>query len=155
MDFYTINKLKRDVNQNNLYDFFTVTYDESLRLDTPFQSVRVVEGQYIRMDLISKLVYNDDSYVDFLCDFNYVDNPLNVMSSDELNYPSVDIMSYYRTTEVDRKTTSGVLLDSEKSTKVDENRKKYVEQNYTLTPTSIEVPKEPVQIKQNTIILGS
>lgn len=155
MNFYNIDKLKRDKNQDNLYDFFTVTFDQSTRPTTPFDSTVVVEEQYMRFDLLSKQVYNDDSYVDFLCDFNYIDNPLNIMSTDELNYPSIDGLNSYRLPEVDRKTTPGLLLDSDKSTKVDENRKKYVDQNYSLTPTSMEIPKEPVQIKKGTIVIGN
>jgi len=154
MNSYNIDKLERDPNQQNLYDFFKVTFDQSTRQKLSTESTIVTEEQYMRLDLISKQVYNDDSYVDFLCDFNYIDNPLNIMSSDELIYPNINSINSYRKLEADRKTIPGILLDSQKSTKVDENRKKYVEQNYSLTPTSIEVPKEPVQIKKGNIVIG-
>ena len=154
MKFYNIDKLERDTYQDNLYDFFKVTFDQSTRPTTPFQSTVVLEEQYMRLDLVSQQVYGNDSYVDFLCDFNYIDNPLNIMGTDELNYPSIDGVNSYRNPEADKKTIPGILLDSEKSTKVDENRKKYVEQNYSLTPTSIEVPKEPVQVKKGNIVIG-
>lgn len=154
MKIVDIDKLVRDENQDNLYNLFGSTFkyvDPGVADST---SVFVSEEESMRIDLISQRVYNSDEHVDILLNINYIDNPLNIMEGDELIYPGLGSIAYFRPDDVERETTPKVLLNPEKSTKVDEARKQYVEQNYTLTPTSIDVPQEPVKIVGNNIVIG-
>jgi len=154
MKFYDIDKLKRDTKQDNLYNFFATTFVDFNDLNFPLSNTSATEEQYMRLDLISQEIYKSDSYVDILCNVNYIDNPLNIMESDVLVYPSISQMENYKTDDINIEATPGILQNAEKTTLVDENRKKYVEQKYTLTPTTVEVPKEPLKIIKNNIVIG-
>lgn len=154
MDFYDLEKLKRDKKQNFLYDMFVATFKASDSKFDKIKRVNVTEEQTMRLDLVSQEQYSNDDFVDALCSLNYIDNPLNIMMGDELVCPSVGQIIYFRLDEVAKDSAVSELVDPEKAYTVDDNRKKYVEQNYTLTPTSIESPQDPVKVVGNDIIIG-
>ena len=154
MDFYDINKLKRDAKQDNLYNLFAVTFKDVQNPNYPLNTYVVPEEKYMRLDLVSKELYTTESYVDILCNVNSIDNPLNILETDRLSYPNQGAIDAYKTDDVYVEAVAGLSLNAEKTTKVDENRKSYVEKNYNLTPTANEVPKEPVKIIKDTIRIG-
>lgn len=154
MNIYDINQLKRDTKQDNLYNFFQLTYKDISFGESPLSQYEISEEEYMRLDLASFKLYKNDSFVDILCNVNSIDNPLNIMSSDRIIYPNVGQIDSYKLDDVFVEAVPGLLLNAEKTSQVDENRKQYVEKNYNLTPTANEVPKEPVKIVGSSIVIG-
>lgn len=154
MRFYEIDKLKRDTKQDNLYNMFQVTYRDFQDPTRPLNPLEVMEEETMRMDLLSKRVYLEDSYIDVLCHVNSIDNPLNIMAGDNIFYPLQGFIETLKTDDVYVEAVPGLLLNAEKTTAIDENRKQYVEANYSLTPTANPVPKESVRIVGESIVIG-
>jgi len=154
MNIYEINKLKRDSKQDNLYNMFQVTYRDTSDSASPLIPFNVTEEQSMRLDVVSNFVYKDDSFVDILCHVNSIDNPLNIMAGDKIFYPNQGFIDSFKTDDVFIEATPGLLLNAEKTTEVDENRKQYVEANYNLIPTANPVPKESVRIVGESIVIG-
>jgi hypothetical protein len=152
MNLYDIDSLSRDANQDNLYNLFTPTFNtvEGYALD----SYLVSQEEEMRLDLISNVVYKSVDYVDLVCNVNDIDNPLNVMMDDFLLIPPMGNVNIYRSKEPDVVETRNILLNSNKTSRIDNNRKQYVEQNYSLPPTFQEVPTQPVKIDNGQIVIG-
>ena len=152
MELYDITKLIRDPKQENLYNLFVPTFQDT---GSPyFTKFSVTEEKMMRLDLVSYDNYNTDGYVDILCSVNYIDNPLNIMEGDILKCPSTDQISGYRLDDVGRENAVSQANTTEQSNFVDENRKKYVSQSYNITPTSLPEPKDPVRIQGDDIIIS-
>jgi hypothetical protein len=154
MKIYEINKLKRDMKQDNLYNMFQVTYRDFDDPTRPLTPIEVLEEQSMRLDIVSDIIYKEDSFVDILCHVNSIDNPLNIMAGDRILYPAQGFIDSFKTDDVFIEAVPGLLLNAEKTPTVDENRKQYVEANYNLTPTANPVPKEPVRIIGESIVIG-
>jgi hypothetical protein len=153
MNFYDIDKLKRDENQDYLYNLFTRTFQYQ-KFDFGNTSVVVNDNQTMRLDVISQNVYSTDDYLDILCSLNGIDNPLNIMEGDVLICPVSDAITSYRLDEVGKSTTPIEINSAEKSSYVDENRKKFVSQNYNITPTSVTEPQDPVKFIEDKIVIS-
>lgn len=152
MKLYDIDKLKRDINQDNLYDLFSPTYKGAKGYQ---QGTYVVSPEEeMRVDLVSNSVYKSVDYVDFICNLNEIDNPLNIMEGDFLLTAPLESIDIYRANNVDVSEARRSLLNANKSTKIDENRKQYIEQNYALPPTFLDVPTDPVKVENNQIVIG-
>jgi hypothetical protein len=154
MKFYDIDKLIRDTKQDNLYNLFVPTHKQ-LQISQDFPRIRVSEEQTMRLDTFCKINLQTDDYVDSICNINDIDNPLNLMAGDSLVVPTVDQMMRFKVDVVTVENARDTLQDAEKTTKVDPNRVNYVQQKYSLTPTMIDVPSDPVQVNGNQIRIGS
>ena len=154
MKLYDIDKLKRDAKQDKLYNLFELTFKFQDAIDSPLQTYILSDEQYMRPDLISKDLYGTVEFIDTLCNVNSIDNPLNFMVDDAIVYPNRGIIETYKLDDVYIESIPGLALNAEKTTEVDPNRKAYVEQNYNLTPTTKDVPKDPVKIVGESIVIG-
>ena len=152
MKIFDLDILERDPNQDELYDLSQVTYKEVSGYPL---YVHIVEPhEEMRIDLISQRCYSSTEYVDFLLSFNDIDNPLNIKEGDIINYIDTDYVDFYRVTPEKPKVLQKRLLNPNKQTRKDGNRQVYVEDNFSLPPTLLDVPVESVQIKGNTILIG-
>jgi len=147
-----IDALVTDSRQNGLYNLFAKTYVQAP--DRVVESYVVNPEEEMRMDLVSFNIYESVDYVDFLCNFNSIDNPLNIKQGDVINYVSVDAISNYLFTEPNDDQVRKGLLNENKATKKDPNRTKFVEENYTLPPTFLPEPVPQVQTIGNSIVIG-
>jgi hypothetical protein len=152
MEIYDISSLKRDSKQDNLYDLFTSTFKSLKNENTSIYTVS--SEQTMRVDIVSNQVYKSSDYLDFILNVNEIDNPLNIMIGDELKYALIENLPYYRVGETNVQVAKNDLIDIDKQTKIDPNRKKYIEQNYTLIPTVNDSPKDPVMIDGTKIVIG-
>ena len=152
MEINDISRLTRDINQNNLYDLFIKTYQENPAV--PFGSYTVKDEETMRIDLICQKIYSTTEHIDFLLNYNSIDNPLNIMEGDVLICPVSDAITSYRLDEVGKSTTPIEINSAEKSSYVDENRKKFVSQNYNITPTSVTEPQDPVKFIEDKIVIS-
>lgn len=152
MNLYDIDKLKRDVKQNNLYDFFMSTYTKPKGLDLPTSVVRT--ENLMRMDLVSQDIFSSDNYLDLVCNLNEIDNPLNIMGDDIIFVTNAEASGLFRIDEIGIQDLPKNLVDNTKTTKIDPNRRNYVEQNYSSTPTMNPTPTDPVRSNQGVILIG-
>jgi len=152
MDIYDIDKLKRNDKQNNLYDFFVTTFSKPRNLNLPTTVVR--EENYMRMDLVSRDSFASDAFLDLVCNLNEIDNPLNIMGGDVILVTNAESSNLFRVDEVGIQDIPKNLVDNSKTTKIDPNRKNYVEQNYSSTPTMNPTPTDPVRANKDVISIG-
>lgn len=124
-------------------------------------SYTVQRGEDMRIDLVMKSIY-DDIYtfneVDIILHINHIDNPLNIREGMIIYYPqseTLDDFRYYEDGDVASnksiKQTLGVL---NKTTRVDEKRKKFLDSNYSLPPVVLQESKEGVTVGATTIKVG-
>ena len=152
MKLYDLDKLIRDTKQDNLYNFFDPTFKMNIGIN--LQQHIVAPEEEMRIDLVCNNIYNSTEQVDFLLDLNDIDNPLNIMEGDEILYASITAIPEYRVKTIDNNNARAQLLNANKSSRKDDNRKKYLEENYVLPPTFVETPEAPVKISNNQIIIG-
>lgn len=152
MKIYDLDKLIRDINQDNLYNFFDPTF--TLLGGVSLSSHVVSLEQEMRMDLVSQELYSSSDFVDFLLHINDIDNPLNIKQGDIIVYPPITTEPDYRVKNTDNNNVRARLLNVNKSTKKDENRKKYIEDNFSLPPTFLKEPEKAVKIVDGQIVIG-
>jgi hypothetical protein len=152
MKIYDIDALLRDRKQDDLYDFFNVTmrYDNTI----PYRSYIVSLENEMRMDLVCKGVYNSLDEIDALMSINDIDNPLNIMMNDQILYPPLQAIQELRVNVAKENEVRNKLLNANKSTRKDDSRQKYVEDNYTLPPTVQREPTQQVRIENNELVIG-
>ena len=120
----------------------------------------VQKGEDMRLDLIIESIYGDILYykdADVILYINDIDNPLNIVEGQIIKYPSAANLDEFRYTEKGEtaddtiKSSLGVV---NKSTRVDKNRSKFVENNYSLPPILLTKADPPVSIGVDKIIVG-
>jgi len=152
MKVYDLDKLKTDDNQNGLYNFFDPTFKMSAGF--PMSTYVVPPEHEMRIDLICKDIYGNTDNCDFLLDLNSIDNPLNIKENDSISYVDYEAIENYRVKVIDNKEARKALLNVNKTTRKDDGRKKYVEENNSIPPTYQESPQPAVQIVDNQIVIG-
>lgn len=134
----------------------------SFKLDVGNLDTYIVQkGEDMRIDLVMKSIY-DDIYtfpdIDVILHINGIDNPLNIREGMLLYYPQSEALQEYRYYENGNVATNksikqrlGVL---NKTTRVDEKRKKFIDANYSLPPVVLQETKAGVTIGATTIKVG-
>jgi len=144
-------KPDKELGQTRFYDLTESTYQS--RRDLEFQYYYILKEDEMRIDLICYKIYNNTDYIDILLNFNEIDNPLNIKEGDVLRYPNPkDIESLRYKTE--SKNTVKALLNRNKAPRKDDSRKKYIEDNFSLPPTVLPNPLEPITQDGNNIVIG-
>lgn len=152
MEIFDINSLTRDENQSNLYDLFIKTYRENENGQK--QSYIVKDDEMMRIDLISQSIYESTEYVDFLLNFNYINNPLNIMGGDEIFYMPIEVINNFRNTETSQVAARRKFTNANKGTRKDPTRQQFLEKGFTLPPNFLDVPQTPVRIDGNSVVIG-
>jgi len=128
---------------------------------TDLQTYEVQKGEEMRIDLVMKSIY-DDAYtfsdIDVILHINDIDNPLNIREGMVLYYPPIESFEEYRYYESAKpngnksiKQTLGIL---NKTTRVDEKRKKFLDSNYSLPPVVLQESRPAVIMDANSIKIG-
>lgn len=152
MTIYDLDKLKRDASQSNLYNMFDRTFKYLIGVQV---QIYIVNTSFeMRIDLICNDIYKKTDYCDFLLDLNNIDNPLNIMGNDQLIYVPEDLIGLFKIDESTAKELRNIYLNSAKVSKPDPKRLSYVENDYKLPPTFLQIPAESVRIVDGKIILG-
>jgi hypothetical protein len=152
MKLYDIDTLVTDSNQSGLYNLFQPTF--KMGVGYPNIEHIVSTEEEMRIDLVSQSEYGSVDYCDFILNVNNIDNPLNIMAGDVLLCPSIGAFEDFKVQNSQIVNSQNKLLNVNKSTKVDNNRQTYIEQNYSVQPTFKEIPSAPVQIVDSNIIIG-
>lgn len=148
MELTNLNKLKRD--NSGLYDLFVATYKHVV--DVPFFEYVVNSDEEMRVDLVSKSIYDSVNYTEFILDYNNIDNPLNIKAGDTIVYISLDyiestIVAIHEADYVPKR--AAVILNN-----IDSSREEYNNNNGVLTPTTKRTPNRSVTINGDTIKVG-
>lgn len=144
-------KPDKELGQNKFYDLTETTFKS--RLDIQYNYYYVQKQEDMRIDLICQSIYKSTDYIDILLNVNEIDNPLNIKAGDVIKYPSESDIDLLRVRS-ESKDTLKTLLNRNKSPKKDENRKKYIEENFSLPPTVLPNPVDPVIQEGNNIVIG-
>ena len=131
---------------------------------TSWQTYEVKSYQEMRIDLILYEVYGNYNTsleaIDVILALNGIDNPLNIKAGRILTIPSnLDDIDAFRYTESNFKperVNSKAILGKQvnKNTKVDSNRKKFLDNNYALPPTVNSTPISPVRVESGNLVFG-
>ena len=124
-------------------------------------SYTVQRGEDMRIDLIMKSIYNDIynfKDIDVLLYINNIDNPLNVREGMILYYPDPSSFEGYRFYEevsaAVKKSVKQSLGVLNKTTRVDEKRKKFLDSDYSLPPVVLQESRPSVTMDDNKIKVG-
>ena len=159
MDIYSLSQLNYSEKTrlfNIYYPQFFYTRKESLN------TYIVQKGEEMRIDLVMLSMYNDDALVlpniDVILFINGIDNPLNIFEDDILYYPQQSALEIYRYV-FSQGSNAGqnvrnALSVPNKTTKIDSNRKKFIENGFVLPPVVLDETKSPVRVEGGKIVIG-
>ena len=152
MEIYDFDKIKIDP-KTNLYDFTQLTHQHT---PAPKLIPYVVKnGEEMRIDLVCESIYNTTDNIDVLLYCNFIDNPLNILEGSTIYYPIERDIERFRFEEQQNQNTISELVNSSRTSKTDPNRQKYVDQNYSLPPTTLPAPTDQVRIDGNNLLIGA
>jgi len=143
---------------NNKWDLNVPSFK---MVQSSLASYTVQRGEDMRIDLVMKSIY-EDIYnfkdIDILLYINNIDNPLNIREGMILYYPESSAFEGYRfyeevsaATKKSVKQSLGVL---NKTTRVDEKRKKFLDSDYSLPPVVLQESRPSVTMDDNKIKVG-
>ena len=128
---------------------------------TSFGKYEVQKGEDMRLDLVMMSIYNDAyllENMDVILYINGIDNPLNIREGMILYYPDNMSFDNFRYLDVRDPIASKSIKESlgvvNKTTRKDENRKKFLDADYSLPPTVLRESKPPVRVADGNIIVG-
>jgi hypothetical protein len=166
MDIYSLNNQVKFDTAQNLYNLFQPTFIYNTNVE--LEDYEVTRDDEMRIDLIFMNMYQYDitmlhNYlqdIDIILFINNIDNALNIKEGMILKYPSPDDFDRFRytdnletlSTDVTKQLATPNLPN--KATKVDPNRQAYLENDYSLPPVVLDVPREPVRIQDGKFSIG-
>ncbi len=153
MNIFDIDNLQK--GSNGLYDFTKITFKYKYDQIAYFQ-YKVQKGEEMRIDLVCNSIYNNIDYIDILLNVNNISNPLNIKEGSIILYPDKSSIEFLRidNNKSDNKDSKS-LGNTNKETRTDSDRKKYIEENYSLPPTTLDKETDQVTVKGGTIELGN
>ena len=151
MKIYDIDTLEKDDSGN--YNLTQLTFQTDFNTIT-YQQYEVQKGEEMRIDLVCESIYGNLNYIDIILNVNNIDNPLNIQEGTIIIYPTgnVDGLRY---SDIKKQNTAEVLANTNKQQRKDNNRKKYVENKYSLPPTIMNERIQQYDISSDVIVLGS
>lgn len=136
------------------------------RTDIPLSSYTTTQEDEMRIDTIFRKIYNleeNDNItvyenIDIILFINNIDNPLNIKKDMTILYPSLEDLIEFRLTPKMRNEDSFTLRDRlivpNKNTQLDKDRRKFVENNFSIPPVVLESPRSPVTMDDRFIVIG-
>jgi hypothetical protein len=151
MKIYDIDTLEKDDSGN--YNLTQLTYQSDFNI-VNYQQYEVLKGEELRIDLVCQSIYGSLDYIDIILNANNIDNPLNIKEGTIIIYPTgnVDGLRY---SDIKKQNAAEVLTNTNKQQRKDNNRKKYVENQYSLPPTIMNERTQQYDISSDVIVLGS
>ena len=165
MDIVSIKETKYIENSEDGWDRYDISMPSFTKGDSvkSLSVYKVQKGEDMRIDLVMMSIYDEYSLkdLDVILHINDIDNPLNIREGMELFYPDADIddpfygFRYYAPNEeVVSKSIKSQLGVLNKTTRKDENRKKFLDSNYSLPPTVMRESRPSVTISGGNIYVG-
>lgn len=131
--------------------------------EVSFDEYVIQKGEDMRIDLVMQSIYGDynTSDADVLLYINGIDNPINIREGVKLIYPPVNLIGSFRYEESISKSSSASAKEIRnqlgklnKSTRKDENRKKFLDSDYSLPPFVMKDPRPGVTVEGTNIKIG-
>jgi hypothetical protein len=119
MNSFTLNNLKRDIEQDNLYNIFIQTYVD---YDLKKYVTIVTEDENMRLDKISKRLYGGVGYIEELMQLNNILNIWNVKQGDEIEYSVINDLEYLKQLEKQLDDVYDKISRPTKKTRIDPDR---------------------------------
>lgn len=118
--------------------------------------------QEMRIDLVINSIYGESTTdleaTDVILAINGIDNPLNIKAGMRILYPEKNNIDNWRgepqELKEESKSVVSQLAVANKNTRVDEKRKAFVNNGYSLPPTVNKTPIPPVRIEGNNAVFG-
>lgn len=161
MNIMSLESLKYNT-YTKLYNFYypVLAYVDT-NIDKSLGMYVVQQGEEMRIDLVMMSIYDDVSVlknIDVLLFINNIDNPLNIMEGDVIYYTPIEVLDSYRYSfEPNSRAGENVrraLAVPNKTTKKDSNRRKFIENGYSLPPVVLDESKPPVRVEDDKIVIG-
>jgi len=159
MDIVSLSQL----NYNDRTRLFNIYYPQFFYTRNESLNTYIVQrDEEMRIDLVMLSMYNDDALVlpniDVILFINGIDNPLNIFEGDLLYYPQQSSLETYRFV-FEQGSNAGqnirkALSVPNKTTKVDGNRKKFIDNGFVLPPVVLDESKSPVRVEDGKIVIG-
>jgi hypothetical protein len=112
MVVYDIDRLIRDIRQDNLYDLFEPTY--RTRTGFAMESFLVSREQEMRIDLVCNEIYGSVDEVDVIMSINQIDNPLNIKEGDTIMFVNYETLQELFILEEHFYTKKHITIQKEK-----------------------------------------
>jgi len=159
-----INDIKSLSNSN--FNSTELTYDITtpsfLSRDTStLKSYTVERHEEMRIDLVMNSMYGDGyfEHIDVILYINNIDNPLNIRSGQILFYPGENQLDDFRYTDSgesikNNDITKKLATYVNKTSRTDNNRQVFIENDYSLPPVVLPERKSPIKVDSKSIIIG-
>ncbi len=167
MDIKSLFEGVRRTFNDDLYDLFPSTIKFDGGADVTFSEYEVLEEDEMRIDLVFQKMYELTPSevgiylgdIDIILKLNNIDNPLNIKKGMVLRYPNLGSLNSFRferdeESKSSKKSLVQKLAKPNKQTRTDSNRKKYVDNDYSLPPTVNSTPKQPIIVEGNSFKIG-
>jgi len=142
-------------NLSIIDDLYDLTESTFVTQNIPLYPYTVQQGEEMRIDLVSDSIFNTLEYADVLLNINNIDNPLNIKEGSIIYYSDTNVMDALRVSQPTNDTlVTTKLSNTNKATRVDKNRKDYIEKNYSLSPNILDTPTDQVKISGENLIIG-
>jgi len=152
MEIYDISELKR--NLQDVYDITQITFQYDPDNSVSFKEYTVQSGEEMRIDMVCDSIYGNTKYVDILCSVNNIDNPLNIKEGESIIYPVESHIIALRYSDSDYSEDIQILINPEKKSNQDPNRKKYQDDNQSIPPTLLPRRLDPINLEGSNFNIG-
>jgi hypothetical protein len=154
MDIRDITVLTRNEKNSNLYDLTKVTFRYVNNDTIAFAEYKVPKYQEMRIDLICKTLYANLEYIDFLLQFNFISNPLNIKAGSLIKYIHADKIPPFYVNPSSSQNIQQKISFAGRVTQTDPSRQEYNDQPLALPPTIMPKPTQQVTVVGNTLKTG-
>ena len=119
----------------------------------------------MRIDIVMSNIYgisieDTGTYlkeIDIILHINGINNPLNIKRGMIIKYPNFAEIFNFRVQEEDVDVANSVkkrLSFPNKKTRKDKSRQEFIDNGYSLPPTVLKTPKDPVRIEDGKFVIG-
>lgn len=129
--------------------------------DVQFEEYEVQKGEDMRIDLVMESIYGGEvtyANCDILLYINGIDNPLDIREGMKLKIPLPADIEEYRYEEPEAELVAASVIQKlgvpNKTTRRDNNRKKFLDADYSLPPTVMRESRPGVVVTPTEILIG-
>jgi len=156
-------KFRRDKEGNIIFNLFKSIFQIDPRVEL-FEYVVQKEDE-MRIDIVMSKIYGVSigeisTYlreIDIILHINGINNPLNIKKGMVIKYPNFAEVGSFRITEEDVDVSNSVkkrLSFPNKKTRKDKSRQEFIDNGYSLPPTVLKTPKDPVRLEDGKFVIG-
>lgn len=147
MKIFDIENIRNILDYGVLYDLFQMTYTYN---KSDIEYTYIVEREFeSRIDLICNKIYSNVDKIDFILNYNKIDNPLNIKEGDIIKY--IDIFKIDNSKVFNNLSNNITYTISNNNSIIDTNRKEYIDR--ISSPTYNKTSQKPVYSENGKIII--